>query len=147
VVIAVVLYFAFRGSFRHEHQQRENPSTGSPSRDNSLNVHRQWLRRDSKATCVLFVSTASAAASFRSKCGSKRSPPECSSQSCPAAAPQFGQGTEDSCFGVRCFILIRICCDNTFRKSVPFGTVMSSPERELTDRNSRGDGANSNIMN
>ena len=32
------------------------------------------------------------------------------------------------------------------RKSVPFGTVMSSLQRKLT-RNRRGDGANSNIMN
>ena len=82
------------------------------SKVNSL-VHRQWLRRDSKATRVLFVSTASAAASFRSKCGSTRRPPECSPQRCPAAAPQLGQGTENNCLDVRSFILIRICCANT----------------------------------
>jgi hypothetical protein len=79
------------------------------SKVNNL-AHRQWLRRDSKATCVLFVSTASAAASFRSKCGSKRSPPECSSQPCPAATPHVGQGMEDHCLGVRSFILIPIFC-------------------------------------
>lgn len=45
-------------------------------------------------------STASAAKSFRSRCGSVRGPPECSSQASPIAAPQVSQGTDNICFGV-----------------------------------------------
>ena len=47
-----------------------------------------------------FVSTASAAKSFRSRCGSVRGAPECSSQTSPTAAPQVVQGTDSICFGV-----------------------------------------------
>jgi hypothetical protein len=49
----------------------------------------------------------------RIKYGSKRRPPECSSQGYPAAAPHRGQGTENNCLDVSSFILIRICCANT----------------------------------
>jgi len=45
----------------------------------------------SRLRSYLLLSTALTAASFRSKCGSTRRPPECSSQRCPAAAPQLGQ--------------------------------------------------------
>src|SRR3984957_10720889 len=65
-------------------------------------VHRQGTSARLGGNVHSFVSTASTAASFRSKCGSTRRPPECSSQRCPLAAPQLGQGTDDSCFGVRC---------------------------------------------
>jgi hypothetical protein len=47
-----------------------------------------------------FVSTASTAESFRSRCGSLRRAPVCSSQASPVAAPQVGQGTDKICFGV-----------------------------------------------
>jgi hypothetical protein len=47
-----------------------------------------------------FVSTASAAESFRSRCGSVRKAPACSSQAFSVAAPQVGQGTDNICFGV-----------------------------------------------
>jgi hypothetical protein len=42
----------------------------------------------------VFASTASAAESFRSRCGSVRGAPEWSSQTSPTAAPQVVQGTE-----------------------------------------------------
>src|SRR5437667_5037203 len=45
-------------------------------------------------------STASAAENFRSRCGSLRRAPVCSSHGWPIAAPHVGQGTEDICFGV-----------------------------------------------
>ena len=48
----------------------------------------------------IFVSTASAAESFRSRCGSVRGAPVCSSQISPIAAPQVLQGTDNICFGV-----------------------------------------------
>ena len=47
-----------------------------------------------------FVSTASAAESFRSRCGSVRGAPVCSSHTSPTAAPQVVQGTDNICFGV-----------------------------------------------
>jgi hypothetical protein len=47
-----------------------------------------------------FVSRASAAESFRSRCGSVRGAPVCSSQASPAAAPQVVQGTDNISFGV-----------------------------------------------
>src|SRR6266480_1938294 len=40
----------------------------------------------------LFVSIASAAESFRSRCGSLRRPPECSKQGSPGATPQGRTG-------------------------------------------------------
>ena len=45
--------------------------------------------------CIHSLSMASAAANFRSVCGSERGAPECSTQRSPAAAPHLGQGTED----------------------------------------------------
>jgi hypothetical protein len=51
-----------------------------------------------------FVSTTSAADSFRSRCGSVRKAPECSSQASSIAAPQVGQGTDNICFGVRSLV-------------------------------------------
>lgn len=49
-------------------------------------------------------STASAAESFRSRCGSVRRVPVCSSQASPIAAPQVVQGTDNICFGVSSFV-------------------------------------------
>jgi hypothetical protein len=45
-------------------------------------------------------SSASAAESFRSRCGSVRGVPECSSQASPIVAPQVLQGTHNICFRV-----------------------------------------------
>lgn len=50
------------------------------------------------------VSTASAAESFRSRCGSVRGVPVCSSQAPPLVAPQVGQGTDNICLRVRSFV-------------------------------------------
>jgi hypothetical protein len=70
-----------------------------------------------------FFSTAPAATSLRSTCGSERGKPECSKQRTLAATPHVGQGTEDNCFSVRSAILIQLWCDKTSRNAVPFGTV------------------------
>jgi hypothetical protein len=50
------------------------------------------------------VSTASAAESFRSRCGSVRGAPVCSSQTSSLVAPQVGQGTDNICLRVRSFV-------------------------------------------
>jgi hypothetical protein len=71
---------------------------------------------------ILFVSIASAAESFRSRCGSVRGAPECSKQRSPGATPHVGQETEDNCFVVRSVILMQIECDKTSPKTVPFRT-------------------------
>jgi hypothetical protein len=47
-----------------------------------------------------FISTASAAESFRSRCGSVRGAPVCSSHTSPTAAPHVVQGTDSICLGV-----------------------------------------------
>jgi hypothetical protein len=57
--------------------------------------------------CIHSLSMASAAANFRSVCGSERGAAECSTQRSPAAAPHLGQGTEDACSGVSSFFFIR----------------------------------------
>src|ERR1700730_2173962 len=51
-----------------------------------------------------FVSTASAAESFRSRCGSVRRAPVCSSQASSLVAPQVGQGTDNICLRVRSLV-------------------------------------------
>jgi hypothetical protein len=62
--------------------------------------------KDSPGRYVLrvFASTASAADSFRSRWGSVRSAPVCSSHASPVAAPQVVQGTDNICFGVSSFV-------------------------------------------
>jgi hypothetical protein len=62
------------------------------------------------AACRLmpFVSKASAAESFLSRCGSKRRAPECSSHGSPVAAPQVVQRTEFICFTVSSLVFISI---------------------------------------
>lgn len=55
---------------------------------------------------VDFASTASAAANFRSLCGSLRNAPECNSQGSPIAAPHVRHGTAMSCFGVSSLFFI-----------------------------------------
>jgi hypothetical protein len=49
-------------------------------------------------------STYSAAAAFRFGCGSFRGPPAPRTHRFPAATPQVGQATEDTCFRVSCFV-------------------------------------------
>ena len=56
------------------------------------------------------VSTASAAESFRSRCGSVRGAPVCSPQASAAAAPQVGQGTDKICFNVSSLLFIAPQC-------------------------------------
>lgn len=48
----------------------------------------------------VFFFGASAAESFRSRCGSVRGAPVCSSQASPIIAPQVSQGTDNIFFGV-----------------------------------------------
>src|ERR1035437_5405996 len=55
-----------------------------------------------------FAATASAAESFRSRCGSVRGAPVCSSQTSSVAAPQVGQGTDNICFGVSSLVFTLI---------------------------------------
>ena len=50
------------------------------------------------------VSTASAAESFRSRCGSVRGAPVRSSQASFSVAPQVGQGTDNICLRVRSLV-------------------------------------------
>src|SRR5467141_1709832 len=68
----------------------------------------------------LFASIASAAESFRSRCGSVRRPPECSKQGSPGATPHVGQGTEKHSFAVRSLFFILIQYGKTSLKTVPF---------------------------
>jgi hypothetical protein len=49
-------------------------------------------------------------ANFRSTCGRERGAPACSSQRLPGGAPQVGQVTEDSCFGVSSLFFILTEC-------------------------------------
>jgi hypothetical protein len=62
--------------------------------------------RSHRARGLLFRSIASAAASFRSMCGSRRGPPACSTQRCPTATPHVGQETDNTCFLVKSLIFI-----------------------------------------
>jgi CRP/FNR family cyclic AMP-dependent transcriptional regulator len=66
---------------------------------------------------IHFFSIASAAANFRSTCGSERGAPECSTQRSPAATPHVGQGTEDNCSGVSSFLFILTECPNTLPRN------------------------------
>ena len=58
-----------------------------------------------------FVSRTSAADSFRSRCGSVRRAPVCSSQASPIAAPQVLQGTDNICFGVSSLLFTVTLCN------------------------------------
>jgi hypothetical protein len=74
---------------------------------------------------ILFVSIASATESFRSRCGSVRSRPECSKQRFPAGTPHVGQGTASNSLGVRPFNLTRAGCAKTRWKAIQFGMQCS----------------------
>jgi hypothetical protein len=54
---------------------------------------------------------ASAAVSFRSRCGSVRGAPECSSHTSRIAAPQVGQGTDNVWLGVSSLTFTAIYCN------------------------------------
>src|ERR1700730_14257515 len=54
-----------------------------------------------------FVSKASAAESFLSRCGIKRRAPDCSSHASPLAAPQVVQRAEFICFTVSSLVFIQ----------------------------------------
>jgi hypothetical protein len=58
-----------------------------------------------------FISTASAADSFRSRCGSVRRAPVRSSHASPIAAPQVGQGTDNICLAVSSLVFIPKDCN------------------------------------
>jgi hypothetical protein len=60
---------------------------------------------------------ASAAVSFRSRCGSVRGAPECSSQTSLIAAPQVGQGTDNVWLGVSSLAFTAIYCSVPTPKS------------------------------
>jgi hypothetical protein len=55
-----------------------------------------------------FVPMASAAESFRSRCGSVRRAPACSSHAFSVAAPQVGQGTDNICLRVSSLLFTAI---------------------------------------
>jgi hypothetical protein len=64
-----------------------------------------------------FVSTASAAESLRSRCGSLRGAPVCNSQAFPIAAPHVVQGTDNICFGVSSLVFTMLIMQrSTVRK-------------------------------
>jgi len=63
-----------------------------------------------------FVSTASAAENFRSRCGSVREAPVCNSQTSPIAAAQVLQGTDNICFGVSSLVFTTAYCNVPQRK-------------------------------
>ena len=65
-----------------------------------------WALSREPYRLVLFVSTASVAASFRSGCGSFRRPPATRTHRFPTPTPHVGQATEVFSFAVSCFILI-----------------------------------------
>src|SRR5271156_3355218 len=65
-------------------------------------------------------STASAAESFRSRCGSVRGAPVCSSQTSPIAAPHVLQGTDNICFGVSSLVFTPQNASPTNRKDVQY---------------------------
>jgi hypothetical protein len=79
-------------------------------------------------------SIASTAASFLSRCGSERGPPECSTQRSPTPTPQVGQGTDDNCSGVSSFFFTRTECENACRKTVQFGTLVELTVLHLLGR-------------
>jgi len=56
---------------------------------------------------LFYVSTASAAATFRFACGSVRRSPKQSTHSLPGATPQVGQGTARITFGTDCVFFIQ----------------------------------------
>jgi hypothetical protein len=68
---------------------------------------------------------ASLADSFLSRCGSERRAPECSRQSCPAATPHVGKGTEISCAGVSSFFFTSPHYSNTFLRNSPIWNSVS----------------------
>jgi len=72
---------------------------------------------------ILFISTASIAASLLSMCDSVRRPPERSKQRFPEATLHVGQVIERKSSGVMAFILIWTGCERVWRKSVQLGTV------------------------
>jgi len=86
-------------------------------------VRRYFFASRDCVSWYLFASMASAAESFRSMCGSGRSPSECNKQRSPAATPHVGQGTEEACSGVRSIILTGTASDNSVVGAAPFGTV------------------------
>jgi hypothetical protein len=60
---------------------------------------------------VDFISTTSAAESFRSRWGSVREVPVFSSHTSPMAAPQVVQGTANICFAVRSLVFTMASCN------------------------------------
>jgi hypothetical protein len=70
-----------------------------------------------------FVSTASAAESFRSRWGSVRGAPVCSSQTSPTAAAQVVQGTDNICLGVSSLAFTIASCNVPHRENVQYCSV------------------------
>jgi hypothetical protein len=80
-------------------------------------VGRKEIYRRPGPRGILFVSIASAAASFRSTCGSERGAPEYSTQRFPVATPRVGQGTENTCAPLPLFSQLP---PRHVRKELPF---------------------------
>jgi hypothetical protein len=73
-----------------------------------------------------FVSTASAAESFRSRCGSVRGAPVCSSQTSPIAAPQVLQGTDNICLKVSSLVFTIPWCNDPQSKNAQYCSNFST---------------------
>jgi hypothetical protein len=74
---------------------------------------------------LVFASTASAAASFRSLCGSVRGAPVCSSQTSPMAAPQVAQSTDSICFGVSSLLFTTTSCNIPSRDNAQYCSFLA----------------------
>jgi hypothetical protein len=85
-------------------------------------VGRRATYRSPGSREILFVSSASTADSFRSRCACVRGAPEWSKQRSPEETPHVGQGTESNCSGVRSLFFIWVQCYKTSRKTIPFRT-------------------------
>jgi hypothetical protein len=69
---------------------------------------------------AVYFPTVSAAESFRSRCGSVRGAPVCSSQASPIAAPQVLQGTDNTCFGVSSLVFTTTECNAHSREDAQY---------------------------
>ena len=102
-----------------EEQRKRLLASGKPSRRHFVAAFRAGSLPAQKSAAwphglyrlPAFVSRASAAESFRSRCGSVRNAPVCSSQASLIAAPQVGQGTDCICFSVSSFVFTTPSCN------------------------------------
>lgn|SRR5579862_452732 len=97
-----------------ESAERPFAAKSQPGKEKPQRIYpyaREAARPPSGCRLLDLASTASAAESFRSRCGSVRGAPVCSSQASPAALPQVVQGTDSICFGVSSFVFTTTSCN------------------------------------